>query len=165
MAKTKRKTTKKPTSKSKKSLAPRKSSKIEVTVGMLDETRAELKSDITTLRLEMRAGFKKVDARFKKVDARFNEIDARFKKIDARFNEVDARFDEIDARFKKIDARFDEMDARFNKLEAQISALTAMVHRLMVLVEEQNARNIFVLDGYTSLDARVRAIEAKDQPG
>jgi hypothetical protein len=91
-------------------IRPRRSGQISVTKKGLDTTRAEIKSDITTLRLEMRAGFKKVDSSFLRIDA-------------------------------------------------QMSELKSMIYRLHVIGEEQNARNIFVLDGYTSLDARVSALE------
>jgi hypothetical protein len=94
----------------KKTVRPKHSGQIPVTAKMLQKTRAELKSDITTLRLETRAGFKKVDA-------------------------------------------------RFDTLEAMISGLQASIHRMQVLFEEQNARNVYVLDGYASLDARLKVLE------
>lgn len=141
--------------------SPRKSGQIAVTVKMLNETRRELKSDITTLRLEMRAGFKNVDAQFNDVDARFNKIDARFSTIDARFNKIDARFSTIDARFDEVDARFNKVDERFDQLGSQISEIKALSHRTLALIEEQNARNLFVLDGYASLDARLKSLEGR----
>jgi hypothetical protein len=91
--------------KAKKSLKPRKSSHILVTKKMLFGVRDELKSDITTLRLETKAAITDV--------------------------------------------------------KADVSKVLAAVHRVEVLVEEQNARNIFVLDGYTSLSDRVSQLEKK----
>lgn len=131
----------------KKTVRPKRSGQIPATAKMLQKTRAELKSDVTTLRLETRAGFKKVDARFDKMEERFSGIDARF--------------DTMEARFSGIDARFNRVDARFDTLEAMISGLQASIHRMQVLVEEQNARNIYVLDGYASLDARLKVLEGR----
>lgn len=58
------------------------------------------------------------------------------------------------------------MDAKFDSLEAKIESLTAVVHRTNAIVEEQNTRNMFVLDGYRAvidvqqdLDARVAKLE------
>lgn len=128
-----------------KSVRPKRSGQIPVTSKMLQKTRSELKSSITTLRLETRAGFKKVDARFNDMEARFNDIDARFSGVDARFS--------------SHDARFDRLEAMIVQLASQMSGLQAAIHRVEVLVEEQNARNIYVLDGYTSLDARLKVLE------
>ncbi len=107
-----------------KTSQPKKSGQVPVTKKMLDETRAELKADITTLRLEIKSGFKQVDARFKQVDA----------------------------GFKQVDSRFDQMDASMNQIKSEI-------HRVLAVVEEQNARNIYVLDGYNSLEHRVGQLE------
>ena len=73
-----------------------------VTQKNLNETRKELKSDIATVRLEMKEGFNKVDA-------------------------------------------------RFNELGVKIENLTAVVHRTLAIVEEQNSKNNYVLDGHASL--------------
>ncbi len=144
-----------------KMIDTKRSKDIPVTQEMLNDTRKELKSDITSLKLEMKSDFKVVDARFNQVDARFNQVDAHFKNIDARFNQVDARFNQVDAHFKNIDARFNQVDARFNQVDAQLhslkselKAMNSSIHRSLVLLEEQEARNKYVLDGYQSLHDR-----------
>ncbi len=85
--------TKKPSKR--KSRAPAKSEDIPITKRLLDLTKQELKSDITSLRMEMKSGFSNVGA--------------------------------------------------------EISDVKAAVFRIEALVEEQNSRNRFVLDGFTSL--------------
>jgi len=137
-----------------KTKKPRKSDNVPATKKMVDETRAELKSDLTSLKLIMKAGFKRIDARFAKMDARFARIDARFARMEERFAKTEERF-------AKMEERFASIDERFARLEAKISSMEAMMHRMMVLVEEQNARNVFVLDGYASLDARLSKLEKK----
>jgi hypothetical protein len=53
-----------------------------------------------------------------------------------------------------------------DQLKEEISSLrhdlTAQIHRLGVLMEEQNARNAFVLDGYASLFER-QALAGRDR--
>lgn len=67
---------------------------------------------------------------------------------------------EMNSRFLEVDARFDKMDS---KLEKIISA----VYRTNALVEEQNARNKVVLDGYDQIyrrqeefDQRLKVLES-----
>ena len=70
----------------------KKSCDIPITKEMLDETRSELKSDITSVRLEMKSGFNKVDAKFKEMDARFKEVDASINGLKSEMEEADERF-------------------------------------------------------------------------
>ncbi|MBY0383793.1 hypothetical protein K2X05_01430, partial [bacterium] len=64
-----------PTSKIKE---PKKDRELPVTKRLLDLKIQEVKSDVTSLRLEMKAGFTKVDAQFKQMEAQFTKIDGRF---------------------------------------------------------------------------------------
>jgi archaellum component FlaC len=134
---------------------------LPATQGMLQLVRSELKA-------EMRSGFRKVDARFNQMEANFSGIDARFKTIDARFNEVDARFSEVDARFNQIDARFSEIDARFSQVDSRLNTFDSKfeqvlseIARVGFLVEEQNSRNLVVLEGLTGLFQRQERLETR----
>ena len=60
-------------------IKPLKSSEVPVTQKMLYGVRDELKSDIASVHLEMKSGFKMVDARFHKMEARFDEVLAEVK--------------------------------------------------------------------------------------
>lgn len=55
---------------------------------------------------------------------------------------------------KKQDARFSQMDSKFDLVLSEI-------HRMTVLMEEQNSRNKFVLDGYDSIYQRQDSLEAR----
>ncbi|MEQ1664384.1 MAG: hypothetical protein ABL927_03310 [Bdellovibrionales bacterium] len=132
----------------KKNYKPKKSDHVPVTRAMLFEVRDELKHELSS--------------RFFKVDARFAEMESRFDKVDARFAEMESRFDKVDARFAEMESRFDKVDARFANLDSKLEKILSEVHRIGLLVEEQNARNKFVLDGYTSLSDRLEKIENKD---
>jgi chromosome segregation ATPase len=114
MAKTKKKTSKK------------KSGEIPVTKNLLDLTEQKLTSQITSLRLEMKAGFTRIDS----------------------------RFTSIESKFTSIESKFTGMDAKFASLDAKLSGM-------MALLEEQNSRNRYVLDGYTSLNDKQESTEAR----
>lgn len=60
----------------------------------------------------------------------------------------------INSLEKKIDARFNQMDSKFELVLSEI-------HRMAVLMEEQNSRNKFVLDGYASLYERQERLELR----
>jgi hypothetical protein len=128
----------------KKTILPLKSKHIPVTKELLYEVRNELKSDISVLGHKMVGLDKKIDA----VVARVDLIDA---KLDGKFAEVDARFAQIDARFEQIDARFDTLESK----------LDGFMHSIKVLVEDQKANNVYVLDGYQQLFARQDRLEAR----
>ena len=121
---------------------PIKSDDVPATQRHLELVRQELKSDITSFHLEMRAGFQAMDARFQSIDARFKSIDARF-------------FD-MDSRFTKIDGQFLAIDARFERLESILLSMKAMM-------EEQNSRNRYVLDGYNFLFDKTERSEKRLQ--
>jgi hypothetical protein len=60
-------------------------------------------SDLRELIIEMREGFRRVDARFEQIDKRFEDL----------INYVDKRFEDL---IRYVDKRFDAIDARFNRL-------------------------------------------------
>jgi len=109
---------------------PVKSDDVPVTKRMLFEVRDELSSKFAALE-------HRIDRRFKNVDHQFKTIDAQFKTIDDRFDQVDARFDRLEDQFKEL-----KLDLRTH------------LHKTSLLIEEQNARNKFVLDGYQNLFER-----------
>lgn len=94
---------------------------------------------------------------------RFETHEKRFKAHDLRFDSIDKRFDSIDKRFEAIDKRFDSIDKRFeamdNKMEAGFNDLKAGIQRMLVLMEEQNNRNKYVLDGHAALNERMDRLE------
>ena len=64
------------------------------------------RSDVKELRLEMEAGFRKVDERFNRVDERFNRVEDHLGRIDADLRHfyhltgtVEGRIDAIEKRF------------------------------------------------------------------
>lgn len=146
---------------------PKRVGDVPATHKHLELLRGEFKSEITSLRLEMKSGFSKVDARFNEVDSRFSQIDARFNEVDSRFSQIDARFNEVDARFKQIDARFDRVDSQFKQVHSNFEKLNTTVFEMKVMMEEQNQRNKLMFEGYSYLfdfdKERKKRIEALEE--
>lgn len=130
---------------------PIKSDDVPATQRHLELVRQELKSDITSFHLEMRAGFQAMDARFQSIDARFKSIDARFQATDAQLQSIDARFQSIDARFMDMESRFTKIDGQFLAIDARFERLESILLGMKAMMEEQNSRNRYVLDGYNFL--------------
>lgn len=64
---------------------------------------------------------------------------------------MDTGFYKIDARFSSVESKFSSIDARFNDMDSQFADIKSELHRVALIVEEQNARNKFVMDGYAQI--------------
>lgn len=151
----------------------KRSADVPVTKVMLYEISQMLKSEITSLRFENSSHtqhFDSLDKKHLSSDARFDSIDKRLVSIDARFDSVDKKFVAIDARFDSVDKKFvavseqiaslhSEMNAKFDRMDAKFSELVASVHSLRALCEEQNARNVSVLDIYSAVYHKQNELE------
>lgn len=78
----------------------------------LQQRKAE-SSDLRELIIEVREGFKRMDARFEDL---IRYMDMRFEQVEKRFEHIDRRFEQVDKRFEQIDKRFEQIDARFNRM-------------------------------------------------
>ena len=121
-------------------LPPRKSQDIPVSKRHLDEFRAELKSDSTSM------------------DLKVGSLHSRMDSFESRMDSLESRVTSIDL---KVDSLRSEMNSRFEKVDSKIEKLVAVVHRTNALIEAQEDRNRYVLDGYTSLSDRLDKVEKK----
>lgn len=64
---------------------------------------------------------------------------------------MDSGFKQVDSRFKKVDAKFDQVDAKFDQVYAKIQEVLTAVQSVKVLVEDQNSRNLLVMDSLRSV--------------
>ncbi len=74
----------------------------------------------------------------------------------------EARFElkhEIQSFRHEVKGEFRDVRSAISKVQADVEKVLAAVHRVGLLVEEQNARNKYVLDGYTSLSDRIDKVE------
>jgi chromosome segregation ATPase len=121
-----------------------------------------VQSDVSDMKVELRATNQRIDALSDKMDHRFDklqgetnqrfdklqgEMDQRFDKLQRetsqRFDklqgEMDQRFDKLtgqtDERFDKVDERFDKVDARFDKVDARIDRVEEKVNDILIKLE------------------------------
>lgn len=134
--------------------SPLKSGDIPATKAHLELFRQELKSDITSLSLQMDSQFKDLDSKFASIEGRFTTIDSKFTNLDSKFKNIDSKFINLDSKFKSIDSKFEK--------------LTSVLFEMKAILEEQNSRNRVVLDGYahlfdksTATDSRIENLEKK----
>jgi len=72
--------------------------------------------------------------------------------------------DEVRFELKhEIESLRHEIKGEFKLVRADAEKVLAAVHRVGLLVEEQNARNKYVLDGYTSLSDRLDKVEKQNK--
>ncbi|MGE3974066.1 MAG: hypothetical protein AB7F59_06020 [Bdellovibrionales bacterium] len=137
---------------------PVKSADTPATCGMLYELRYELKSDMKSLQADLHGFRAEMNGKFEGINGKLAGIDGRFDAIDGKFAEIDGRFEALDGKFKAVDKQFESLSAE----------MRSHFHNMKLLIEEQNARNKYVLDGYTQifdrqnkLDSRVSSLEKK----
>lgn len=116
---------------------PKKSGEHPATKRMLYEVRNELKSDISSVRLEIKALSKNIDARFNKMDARFNEMDAKFAMVMSAIAKVQADIHRVLTIVEEQNARLEDMNANH--------------HRMPTLMEERYSQNKASFEGAESM--------------
>jgi hypothetical protein len=121
---------------------PLKSGDVLVTQKMLEETRNELKSDITSVRLEVRGLRSDMDAKFATMQG---QMDSRFAEMQGQ---MDSRFSKMQSQ---MDTQFALVGSQFAQLGAAMEANFAKMHRTHALSEEQHARNVAVLESYDQI--------------
>jgi hypothetical protein len=83
-----------------------------------------VKSDVHSLRDEMQAEFKKIDARFEQMNSQMN---SKFEQMNSQMN-----------------SKFEQMNSQMNSKFEQINATN---QRMLALLEEQNSRNKASFEG------------------
>ena len=80
------------------------------------------------------------------------------KQIKSEINSLEKR---LDSKFNQVDSQFSQVESRFNQVDSKVELVLSEIHRIAILMEEQNSRNKFVLDGYASLYERQDRIELR----
>ena len=124
-----------------------KTSELPATQLMLTTLRKQIKSEINSLE--------------KKLDSKFNQVDSQFSQVESRFSQVESRFNQVESRFNQVDSKISQVESKINQVDSKIELVLAEMHRMAILVEEQNSKNNFVLDGYASLYERQDRLELR----
>ncbi len=61
----------------------------------------------------------------------------------------------------EINSSEKRLESKINQVESKIELVLSEIHRMAILMEEQNSRNKFVLDGYASLYERQDRLELR----
>lgn len=118
-------------------LPPKKAQEMYVTVKHLNAVEAKLSIQLTSNSEDIRHLNKRM-ASLK------SEISSKFAKVDMRFNELESK-----------------LDQQFVELKAMLTSIMTKIHRTEALSEEQNSRNLFVLDGYAHLISEQQKIRRR----
>ena len=68
---------------------------------------------------------------------------------------------EINSSEKRLESKINQVESKINQVESKIELVLSEMHRMAILMEEQNSRNKFVLDGYASLYERQDRLELR----
>ena len=68
---------------------------------------------------------------------------------------------DIKSTEKKLEAKINQVESKINQVESKIELVLSEINRMAILMEEQNSRNKFVLDGYASLYDRQDRLETR----
>lgn len=72
----------------------------------LDDLNTKVDRGFADLKVEMKEGFERMEARFEQVDKRFEQVDKRFEQVDKRFEQFDKRFEQFDNRFARLEEAY-----------------------------------------------------------
>jgi predicted nuclease with TOPRIM domain len=97
---------------------------------------------------------------------RFNSHDRRFDSVSAQIGELNSRFATLSTsvkdQFGELNQRLEsQKDDLISQIRAATERLSAEIRRQGVLAEDQNAKNLYVVDGITSHSHRMDAIEKR----
>lgn len=99
---------------------PKKDGEIAVTKRFLDLRIQEVKGDISSLRLETRAGFTKIDARFLAQEARFESMDTKLTKIMVILEDQNDRNRAVLDAYTTVYEKLIETNTRVDKVEERV---------------------------------------------
>lgn len=99
------------------------------------------------------------DQLIKRMDKQFDSMNANIHGARSEFHGLKSVIHEVKSEVHGLKSEIHEVKSEFHGLRSDIHGVKEEVHRLAILVEEQNARNIFVLDGLTALFDRQDRLE------
>ncbi|MGE3975386.1 MAG: hypothetical protein AB7F59_12755 [Bdellovibrionales bacterium] len=88
-----------------------------------------------------------------------NELKSDIKRLDLKVGGLEKC---IDGTEQRLETKIDGVEQRLTlKMDTQFYELKSIIHKLTLIVEEQNARNVYVLDGYANLYDRQDRLESR----
>ena len=73
------------------------------------------------------------------------------KQIKSEINSSEKR---LESKINQVESKINQVESKINQVDSKVELVLSEMHRMAILMEEQNSRNKFVLDGYASLYER-----------
>lgn len=120
-----------------------KSKDVPATAHMLFLVKEDMGQKTEALGQQITEVDQRLTGSIEQLDQRVTEVETR---LDRRITEVETRLS------RKIDQVEERLEAKIESVATRLeNKITSSMHEMKLLIEEQNARNIFVLDGLNSL--------------
>jgi chromosome segregation ATPase len=165
--------------KTKKPAKPLKSKDVPATYGALDLFRNELKGDISSARVDIKSFEKSVNSKFTSLEMRIYEssekaliikgkVDMLDTKIVSMREDMHARFEVVDKKLAGVSSDMAHMrkdmgimSTQIDQIKSSLDQTNSKIDRVLALVEEQNSRNRYVLDGYSTMYESHKTLESR----
>ena len=126
----------------------------------IEDLSASTSQVIETLRVEMVAGFDRVNSQISSLDKRVDNLELRFGGLETRFQHLELRFDRVEERLSsQIRALDAKLESRTNDLEAKFDARIDNIETRIDKLETKLDTRIDNLE--TKFDTRINKLEAK----
>jgi chromosome segregation ATPase len=93
------------------------------------ESLGDVKAEVASFKVEVRAGFERVDQRFERIDQRFERVDQRFERIDQRFDRLEMRADGTDGDLRFLRAAVTDHSGELRELRAGQARIEAALDK------------------------------------
>ena len=123
----------------------RKSKDIYVTQNMLFGVRDQLKEYI--------------DGKTDELKSEFHGVKSEVHGLKSEINGVRSEVHGLKSEIHEVKAGVHGLKSEIHEVKSEVHGLKSEIHRLAVLMEDQNARNIYVLDGLSGLSHRQDKLE------
>ena len=54
----------------------------------------------------------------------------------------------LESKINQVESKINQVESTINQVDSKVELVLSEIHRMAILMEEQNSRNKFVLDGY-----------------
>jgi archaellum component FlaC len=123
---------------------PKRSKEMPVTVIMMDEMEGRLSHKIEGVRDELKS-------EMHGIRSEIHEMKSEIHGIKADLHGVKSEIQAVKSEVQAVKSEVHALKSEIHGMKSEVHGLKSEFHRVALLVEEQNARNKFVMDGYTQI--------------
>ncbi len=115
-------------------------------------------SDLPVTQLMLTTLHKQIKSDVKSTE---KHLESKINQVESKINQVESKINQVESKINQVESKINQVESKINQVESKIELVLSEVHRIAVLMEEQNSRNKFVLDGYDSIYQRQDRLEAR----